>query len=122
MNTRPARLGVEITREISDILRNHADDPRVSELISVVRTDVTRDLSLARIYVSVYGGDEEKRRTQAFLRGATGFVRSELARRLKIRHVPEIQFRMDNSIEYSVHISKLIEEVRKEENRVERDE
>ena len=72
---------------------------------------MTGDLRHAKIYVSVMAGEKERKDTLEGLKKASGFIRRELGKRLDIRHVPELQFIMDNSIEYSVEISKKISEL-----------
>lgn len=110
------RVTEEIRREISNIVLYELKDPRISEMASIVRADVTRDLSYAKIYVSVLGTDEEKQETIKALQGAAGFIRKELGRRLKIRYIPEIQFVLETSIEYSIEINKKLKEIYKEDN------
>ncbi len=110
---RAERIAEEIKRELSDILRNHVRDPRITDMASVVKVDVSRDLRHAKIYVSVLGNKEEKQRTMEGLDRATGFIRKELGQRLGLRYVPEISFVLDESIEYSIHIAQKIEELKR---------
>ncbi|NLU36241.1 MAG: 30S ribosome-binding factor RbfA [Clostridiales bacterium] len=110
-NYRINRISEEIRKEVSDIIRNDVKDPRIAEFSSVVKTEVTGDLRHAKIYVSVMAGEKERKDTLEGLKKASGFIRRELGKRLDIRHVPELQFIMDNSIEYSVEISKKISEL-----------
>ena len=110
-NYRINRISEEIRKEVSDIIRNDVKDPRIAEFSSVVKTEVTGDLRHAKIYVSVMAGEKERKDTLEGLKKASGFIRRELGKRLAIRHVPELQFIMDNSIEYSVEISKKISEL-----------
>jgi ribosome-binding factor A len=111
MNRRAQRLSEEIKREISDILRNGVKDPRVSHLLSITQVDVSRDLSFARIYVSLLGDDRAKKEAFEGLEKAKGFIRRELGQRLRLRLTPEIAFIPDDSIEYGTHINKLLKEV-----------
>ena len=76
--------------------------------------EVAPDLKTCKAYISVMGSDEEKKDTIAGLRSAEGYVRRQLAKRLNLRNTPEIQFVLDQSIEYGVHMSRLIDEVNKE--------
>jgi len=112
---RAERIAEEIKRELSDILRNHVRDPRITNMASVIKVDVSRDLRHAKIYVSVLGDREEKQKTMQGLDRATGFIRKELGQRLGLRYVPEISFVLDESIEYSIHIAQRIEELMKKE-------
>ena len=79
-----------------------------------MKAEVTGDLRYAKIYVSVLADEKEKKSTLEGLKKASGFIRRELGKRLDIRHVPELQFILDNSIEYSVEISKKINELNRE--------
>lgn len=112
---RAQRIAEEIKRELSDILRNHVKDPRVTTMASVIKVDVSKDLRHARIYVSVLGSKEEKQKTMEGLDRATGFIRKELGQRLGLRYVPEISFVLDESIEYSIHIARKLDELMKKE-------
>ena len=80
----------------------------------VTSVEVAPDLKTCKAYISVMGSDEEKKDTIAGLRSAEGYVRRQLAKRLNLRNTPEIQFVLDQSIEYGVHMSRLIDEVNKE--------
>ena len=108
------RVNTEVMHELSNILRGGIKDPRVAEFTSVVAVEVAPDLKTCKAYISVMGSDEEKKDTIAGLRSAEGYVRRQLAKRLNLRNTPEIQFVLDQSIEYGVHMSRLIDEVNKE--------
>ena len=107
-------MNTEVMHELSNILRGGIKDPRVAEFTSVVAVEVAPDLKTCKAYISVMGSDEEKKDTIAGLRSAEGYVRRQLAKRLNLRNTPEIQFVLDQSIEYGVHMSRLIDEVNKE--------
>ena len=105
---RSGRLNEEIMREVSEIVKNGMKDPRISQMTSVLRAEVTRDLSFAKVYVSVYGDEAARKDTLEALVAARGYIRSELAKRLSLRRVPALIFVMDDSIEYAlslIHIS-----------------
>lgn len=106
------RLTEDIKREIVDVLRE-VKDPRITGLVSVVKVDVSSDLSYCKVYVSDIGGDIKE--TVKGLNKAAGFVRSSLASRLNIRKTPQIKFIGDDSIEQSARISKMLEELNKGE-------
>jgi len=112
---RAQRIAEEIKRELSDILRNHVRDPRITDMVSIIKVDVSKDLRHAKIYVSVLGNKDEKQKTMEGLDRATGFIRKELGQRLGLRYVPEISFVLDESIEYSIHIAQRIEELKRKE-------
>ena len=102
------RTTEDIRREISAVLRE-LKDPRVSGiLLSVVRVEVTNDLSYCTVYVSAMEGMEAAKTAVQGLKSASGFVRRELGARLKLRHVPELIFKATDSIEYSAHINSLL--------------
>ena len=96
---RRERLASLIEEVVSELLQRHIKDPRVHGLVSITRVEVSQDISHARIHVSVMGTEEERRDTMRALEHATGFVRSRLGDELTIRHVPEVQFVLDRSIE-----------------------
>ena len=108
--------GFKINRVTSDIrlclseLLREVKDPRVSKMLSIVKLDVTGDMSYATIYVSAIEGSEKTAESvKALNKSAAGYIRRELGLRLKLRKVPELRFVADNSIENSAHISKIIE-------------
>ena len=114
-NGRMERINEEVRRELSEILREEVKDPRMdSRLVSVLKADTTRDLKYCKVYVSVLGDQERRDETQQALKSAAGFIRKELA--AKLRNTPELKFIMDDSIEYSIHISKMLKDYGMEED------
>jgi len=111
---RQERAAALIRDVISELIMRRLKDPRIG-FVSVVNVEVSRDLSLARIYVSVYGPEEDKEKTMEGLKSAQGLVRSEVSKVLGTRHVPEIQFVLDKGIEHSIKVSRLLSEIRKDE-------
>src|SRR5215470_10835369 len=107
---RQEKLGELIAAELSDLLRTRMKDPRVG-FASITHVEVSGDLRHAKIYVSVMGESEEKKSTIVALHHATGFIRHELAGRLTVRFMPEIVFKLDNSIEQGTHVLGLIREL-----------
>ena len=99
---------MEVQRELSQIIRSEIKDPRIHPLTSVV------DLKYCKAYISVLGDEEAGKATIEGLRSAASFVRRELAHRVNLRNTPEIKFILDQSIEYGVNMSKLIDEVTKD--------
>lgn len=108
------RINMEVQRELSQIIRSEIKDPRIHPLTSVVAVEVTPDLKYCKAYISVLGDEEAGKATIEGLRSAASFVRRELAHRVNLRNTPEIKFILDQSIEYGVNISKLIDEVTKD--------
>ncbi len=102
------RINEEIRKALSDIIRD-MKDPRISPLTTVMRAEATNDLKLCKVMISVYDKDDEVRReTVAQLNRAEGFIAREVGRRIDIRHIPTFEFRLDDSIEYSVRISEIL--------------
>ncbi len=96
---------------LSEIIRGGIKDPRISPLTSVVQVYVAPDLKTCRAYISVLGDEKAQKDTQEGLQSAVGYIRRQLARELNLRNTPEITFILDQSIEYGVNMSKLIDDV-----------
>lgn len=111
---RQEKLGEQIAAEVSDLLRTRVKDPRVG-FASITHVEVSGDLRHAKIFVSVMGEPDEKKNTIEALHHATGFLRHELAERLTVRFMPEIVFKLDNSIEQGAHILGLIRQLESQE-------
>ena len=110
---REDQLSGAITRELSDLIRTRMKDPRIG-FASITGVELSHDLRYAKVYVSVMGSPEEQHETMRGLGSATGFLRRELAQRLTIRHVPEIAFRLDESIARGARVLDLLKQVEKE--------
>ena len=108
------RINGEVLKELSLIIREEIKDPRIHMMTSVTAVEVAPDLKTCKAYISVLGDDKEKSDTIAGLRSTEGYIRRLLAKRLNLRNTPEIQFRLDESIEYGIHMSKVIREVNQE--------
>lgn len=108
------RATEDIRREMTDILRS-VKDPRVSGLLSIVKLDLSADMSYCKVYVSSLEGMESTRQSVKGLESAQGFIRRELGARLRLRKTPELRFVADDSIEVSAKISKRLEEILPEE-------
>ena len=111
MRIRPERVAQRIRREIADILESRLRDPRFAGLVNVTDVEVTNDLSLARVYVSVLAPAPERERALSALAHAAGFVRTALAPRLGLREVPEIRFVHDESIERGARVEELLKKL-----------
>ena len=108
---RMERINEEVRRELSEILRDEVKDPRIeTPLLSVLKADTTRDLKYCKVYISILGDEKRRDETAKALKSASGFIRRELAARLNLRNTPELKFIMDDSIEYSIHISKTLKD------------
>ena len=106
------RVTSDIKLALSDILRE-LKDPRVSKLLSIVKLDVSGDMSYAKVYVSAIEGRDKTEESALALKGAAGFIRRELGARLKLRKVPELRFVADDSIEISANISRIVNNLEK---------
>ena len=105
------RTTEDIHRELTAILRE-VKDPRVKDcLLSLVREEVTNDLSYCTVYISSMEGIEQAKTAVKGLKSAAGFIRRELASSLHLRHVPELIFKATDSIEYGAHISKILHDL-----------
>jgi ribosome-binding factor A len=107
---RVGRVGEQIKKELSLIIQKELKDPRIG-FITVTGVEVSGDLSQAKVYLSVLGSEEQKEETLKALGKGTGFLRSELGKRMKLRHTPELIFKFDSSIEYGSHIESLLEQI-----------
>lgn len=114
------RVAEQIKKDLSQIINKQIKDPRVSAITSITDVQLSRDLRYASIYVSIYGSDIEKEETLQTLVRASGFIRSEIGRRIRLRYTPEINFYLDNSIEYGAHIEKVLKSLKEEDNKDER--
>jgi ribosome-binding factor A len=107
---RQERMSVEIKRILAAIIQEHIKDPRIDfSSVSVTRVDVAQDISHARVYISVLGSEEKQAETMQALQKARGYIRSELAQAIQIRHAPDLEFRLDRSIEHGIRISSLLD-------------
>ena len=105
------RINGEIQKVLSEIIRGEIKDPRISPLTSVVSVSVAPDLKTCKAFISVLGNEEAQENTMAGLKSAVGYVRRQLAKELNLRNTPEITFVLDQSIEYGVNMSKMIDDV-----------
>jgi ribosome-binding factor A len=103
------RVNSLIRHEISELLQRQVKDPRLGNFISVTAVDTSSDMRHAKVFVSRLEGQEEKNETLGVLASAAGFFRKELATRLKLRRVPELDFQWDDSLERGDHLLQLID-------------
>lgn len=115
MSNRPERVAHLMQREIAEILQRDLNDPRLSHLVSVTDVEVTRDLSFARVFVSILESDTTHAHTLAALNRAAGFVRHALSPRLGLREVPELRFVHDPSIERGARIEDILKKLERGE-------
>lgn len=109
-SSRKDRMQEEVKKTVSEIVQKEAKDPDIG-FVTVTNVELSGDLRHAKVYVSVYGDKEQRQKTLDALDRATGFVRSELGNRMRFRHVPELVFKFDASIEHGDHINKILREL-----------
>ncbi|MGN0115166.1 MAG: 30S ribosome-binding factor RbfA [Acutalibacteraceae bacterium] len=109
------RVAGDIQRNLAEIFRE-LKDPRISQLLSVVKVDVSGDLSYAKIYVSAIEGEEKTAESVKGLKSAAGFIKRELSARCKLRKMPELTFIADNSIAHGAEIARIIEDFSADNN------
>ncbi len=111
MAYRIERMNSLIRQEISELLQHQVKDPRLSNFITVTEVSTSPDLKYAKIFVTRLCSEEQKQETLSVLASASGFLRSELFKRLRLRHTPELSFQWDASIERGDHLLQLIDQV-----------
>lgn len=119
MTRRTQQVGEMLRAELDDIIRKEVKDPRIG-FFSITRVEVPTDLRSARVFISVLGSDEERQATVDALRQASGFIRFHLKPRLRMRQIPELDFRDDRSMEYAQEISEVLAEVRSRDEEIRR--
>ena len=112
-DTRFGRIDEEYKKEISQIINYELKNPNVTGMISVTKVKVTTDLSYATVYVSILNSKDIKE-TLAGLKKSSGYIRSELAKRVNLRNTPEIIFELDDSIEYGAKIDSILKDIMKD--------
>jgi ribosome-binding factor A len=107
---RSRRIGEQIQRELSEVIRLELKDPRVSGLVTITDVEVSQDQSHAKVFFTILGDAEKTDETAAGLKRAAGFLRTQLAQRMKLRTVPQLEFKYDASVERGLKLSRLIDE------------
>ena len=105
------RVNGEVLRVLAEVIRSEIKDPRINPMTSVVTVEVAPDLKTCKAWISVLGNEESQKDTLAGLKSAEGYIRNQLAKKINLRNTPEIRFIIDQSIEYGVNMSKMIDEV-----------
>ncbi|WDV47744.1 30S ribosome-binding factor RbfA [Clostridiaceae bacterium M8S5] len=116
-NSRLGRISEEIKKIISTLIRTQLKDPRIAPMTSIVEVSVTRDMRYAKVYVSVFGSEKERKHTIEALKKASGFMRREIGKKIKLKYIPEIEIHLDKSIENGIYMNQLIEKVKKQESK-----
>ena len=112
------RINGEVLKELSNIIRSELKDPRINHMTSVVAVEVAPDLKTCKAYISGLGDEKSQKDTITGLKSAEGYIRRQLARTVNLRNTPEIRFILDQSIEYGINMSKLIDEVTEHDNKM----
>lgn len=114
-NTRTIRIENELKKLLSEFILTEVKDPGMSTMASITRVNMTSDLKFAKIYVSVYDTEKKRESTIKTLNRAAGYIRTCLSKQISIRRMPQLTFVLDTSIEYSVNISRLIDQIAQED-------
>lgn len=113
MSLRAHRVGEQMKKELGDIIGRKIKDPRIG-FVTVTDVQVSGDLQQAKVFISVLGDDKTKEDTLKGLAKATGFIRSEIGQRIRLRKTPEITFEFDESIDYGNRIESILHDLNKE--------
>ncbi|OGO24262.1 MAG: ribosome-binding factor A [Chloroflexi bacterium RBG_16_50_9] len=114
MAHRIERVNHLIRREISELIQRQLRDPRLDTFVTVTEVVTTPDLKFAKVFVSCINGKQEAQKTLGILNAASGFLRTELAKNVKMRRVPELSFHWDDSIEHGDRILRLLDQISSE--------
>ena len=114
MTLRSTKVGEQMKKELGDIITRKLKDPRVG-FVTVTDVEVTGDLSMATVYITVLGDEDQQANTLKGLEKAKGFIRSEIGKRIRLRIVPEITFAMDESVAYGNRIEALLSELKRDD-------
>ena len=105
------RVNGEVQRVLAEVIRSEIKDPRINPMTSVVSVEVAPDLKTCKAWISVLGNEESQKDTLEGLKSAEGYIKNQLAKRINLRNTPQIRFIIDQSIEYGVNMSKMIDDV-----------
>ena len=114
MSTRTEKLRQLLKEEVSDILRREIKDPRLG-FFTIIDAEITSDLQHAKIFVSILGTEEERKQSMDVLKHAQHFVRQEFGKRVRMKTLPDIQFKLDETVDKGVRILELLEEIKRDE-------
>ncbi len=119
MKVRNERIALQIQRETSDVIHQHVKDPGIG-FVTVTGVEVSNDVAHAKIFVSIMGSEEQKQASMLALERAKGFIRSEIGGRIRLRITPELHFKLDESMDYSAKIGRVLSEIISAEDKGER--
>ena len=115
MSHRIERVSSLMRQEISGLLQRQVKDPRINQFVAVTEVSISADMKYAKVFVSCMGSEEEKKTMLKGLGAASNFLRSQLAKRIRMRHIPELNFEWDDSIERGDHLLQLIDKISEEQ-------
>jgi ribosome-binding factor A len=116
MTHRIERVNNLIRREVSELIQHEARDPRLDAFIAVTEVATSSDLKYAKVFVSCISGKQEEQKTLGVLNSAAGYLRTELAKKIRLRRIPELSFHWDDSIEHGDRILRLLDQVSSEQD------
>lgn len=111
---RIGRISEEMKKEISNIIMHDIKDPRLTAMVSVTDVETSADLQLAKVFVSIFGTEEEKEETLSALENSSGYIRHAVSQRIKLRHMPELLFKVDDTIDKGMHIDNILKKIKNE--------
>lgn len=111
MQTRGEKIKKALIREISQIIQHGVKDPRIVGIISVTDVELSPDYKYAKVFISVFGSDEEKQKIIEAIEESSSFIRKEVGRRIRLRHTPELKYVLDDSLERGSKITDLIDKI-----------
>ncbi|NTW71103.1 MAG: 30S ribosome-binding factor RbfA [Eubacteriaceae bacterium] len=117
---RLSKINEIIKQELSHLIRFDLKDPRISELVSVLKVDTTGDLRYAKVFMSIYDSKEKQNQVIDILSKASGYLRKNVGQKLKTHYTPQLLFVLDDSIEYGVHIDEVLRKIKKDEKTTEK--
>ncbi len=108
---RPLRVSQSIKRELSEIIQRDLQDDRIAGIVSITEVECAPDCRAAKVFISVFGDEAAQNNTMLALNEKTGFIRGEICRRLHLRFAPELQFKLDHSLERGAKVTELINKI-----------
>ncbi|MBP1918512.1 30S ribosome-binding factor RbfA [Youngiibacter multivorans] len=108
---RSGRINEEMKKELASLVMTDIRDPRLTAMVSITEVEVTKDLSYAKVYVSIFGTEKEKADSLEAIKNASSFLRREIGRRMNLRHTPELVIMLDTTIDRGMHIDDLIRQI-----------
>lgn len=115
MGYRVGRTSEDIKRELTDIM-HHVKDPRVSSILTIIKVELSNDMSHCKVYISSFDGIEKAKEAAKGLNNANGFIKHEMNSRIKMRRIPDFHFIADDSTEYSAGIAKILNSLNLDKN------